>query len=331
MSQTQQPTQPTVITGLQPSGSLHIGNLITSIAQLVELQREHICLLFVADLHAMTVPYKPAELRSRIYDLVRIYLAAGIDPEQCLIFVQSHVPQHTELAWILGTQLPLAELERMTQYKEKSEQHNKLNFGLFSYPVLMAADILLYGADIVPVGQDQVQHVELTRVAARKFNKAFGQTLKEPRAQINTAARIIGLDGKGKMSKSMGNTLELLDEPEVIRKKIRKAVVNPERPASFEGQRPITIFEWHDQQFANKETQELSTQCHRENRNCEAYKELVAKNIAGYLTPLQKRYKEITAKGDGYITSLLANNAKRASALAEQTMARVRAATGLSK
>lgn len=317
-----------VITGLQPTGTLHIGNLVTAINRLVELQRQHESLLFVADLHAMTIPYTPAELRPRILDLVRVYLAAGVDPAKCLIFVQSAVPQHTELAWILGTQLPVAELERMTQYKEKTDQHKKLNFGLFSYPVLMAADILLYGADTVPVGQDQVQHVELTRVAARKFNKAFGETFVEPRALVNNAARIIGLDGKGKMSKSIGNTLELLDSPEVIRKKIRKAVVNPER-AAFEGPRPITIFEWHDQQFTSEETAQLSKECHLENRNCEAYKEHVAKNIAAYLAPLQKKHAELVAKGDEFIEQMLAKNAESARALAEHTMQKVRKATGL--
>ncbi|MFO0704791.1 MAG: tryptophan--tRNA ligase [Candidatus Andersenbacteria bacterium] len=318
-----------VITGLQPTGSLHIGNLVTAIEPLVKLQREHECVLFVADLHAMTIPYEPAQLRTRILELVRVYLAAGIDPQKSLIFIQSEVPQHSELAWILGTQLPVAELERMTQYKEKATQHKKLNFGIFAYPVLMAADILLYDGDLVPVGQDQAQHVELTRIAARKFNKGFGETFKLPRAQVNDAARIIGLDGKGKMSKSLGNTLELLDSAEVIRKKIRKAVINPERANSFEGQRPITIFEWHDRQFPSAETKQLSTQCHKEDRNCEAYKEHVAKNIAGYLAPLQKKYAELKAKGDGFILELLQANAKKASVRAEQTMQKVRKATGL--
>jgi tryptophanyl-tRNA synthetase len=318
-----------VITGLQPTGSLHIGNLVTAIMPLVELQREHECVLFVADLHAMTIPYKPAELRTRILELVRIYLAAGIDPQKSLIFVQSEVAQHTELAWILGTQLPMAELERMTQYKEKADQHKKLNFGIFAYPVLMAADILLYGADLVPVGQDQAQHVELTRIAARKFNKAFGETFKLPRAQVNTAARIIGLDGKGKMSKSLGNTLDLLDSPEILRKKIRKAVVNPARPKTFEGQRPITIFEWHDQQFASDETKRLSKECHVEDRNCEAYKEHVAKNIATFLAPLQKKHAELVAKGDEFILEILRANAQKARERAEKTMHEVRSAVGL--
>ncbi|MDP2587535.1 MAG: tryptophan--tRNA ligase [bacterium] len=319
-----------VITGLRPTGSLHIGNLITSVARLVELQKTQECLLFVADLHAITTPYEPKELRARVIDTVRLYLAAGVDPDKCLIFVQSEVSQHTELGWILSSLLPVAELERMTQYKEKTAQHKKPNLGLFSYPALMAADILLYDADLVPVGQDQVQHVELTRTAARKFNKAFGETFRVPRPYVaHDRARIIGLDGKGKMSKSLGNTLNLLDSPEVIGKKIRKAVINPERPTSFEGAKPITIFELHDQLFPDVQTAELSKQCHRENRNCKDYKELVAQNLAAYLAPIRQRYAELAAKGDAYIERFLAANADLARARAEQTMQRVREASGL--
>jgi len=319
----------TALTGLQPSGELHLGNLIAAIEPLVELQEKNECLLLVVDLHAMTVPYDPHELRDRTRELVRIYLAAGVDPDKCLFFLQSQVPQHTELAWILATQLPMAELERMTQYKEKAEQHKKLGVGLFTYPVLMAADILIYGADIVPVGQDQVQHVELARVAARKFNKAFGETFKLPKAQLTESARVIGLDGKGKMSKSLGNTLPILATTEEVRKKIRKAVVNPERPKAHEGKQPITVFEWHDAQFDTATTKTLSKQCHIENRNCEAYKELVAKNISAYLAPLQKRYEQIVAKGDDWLLRLLNANAQEARKRAEITMEKVRVKTGL--
>lgn len=319
----------TIITGLQPSGELHIGNYISAIEPLLELQKKYECLLFVADLHAMTVPYDPKSFPQRIKDLVTIYLASGIDPKKCLIFLQSRVPQHTELAWILGTTLPMSELERMTQYKEKVEQGKPTNWGLFSYPVLMAADILLYDADLVPVGQDQVQHVELTRVAARKFNKKFGKALKEPKVLLQNSARIIGLDGKGKMSKSLGNSIPLLATAEEIRKKIRKAVVKPNLPRHYEGKRPITIFEWHDQQFGNKTTQALSRQCHKENRNCEAYKELVAKNIAAYLAPLQQKYQQIKTRGDDYLARLLASNAEIARSRADHVLERVRTQTGL--
>jgi tryptophanyl-tRNA synthetase len=319
----------TILTGLQPSGELHIGNYVTAIAPLLEMQEKYECLLFVADLHAMTVPYKAEELRLRTLDLVRIYLAAGVDPEKCLVFLQSQVPQHAELMWILSTQLPMAELERMTQYKEKSAQGKGFNLGLFAYPALMAADILLYDVDLVPVGQDQVQHVELARVAARKFNKSFGETFKLPKSLVNDAARIIGLDGQGKMSKSLGNALPLLAPPEEIRKKIRKAVVNPERPTEFEGKRPITVFEWHDSAFPSEQTKQLSQQCHLENRNCEGYKELVAKNIANHFAPLREKYAEFSAKGDEWLLRLLESNSVEARARAARTMQLVRKNAGL--
>lgn len=319
----------TAITGLQPTGSLHLGNFVGSIQQVLEMQKKYECLLFVADLHAMTIPYEPAALRERVKDLVRMYLAAGVDPEKCLMFVQSQVPQHTELAWILSTVIPTAELERMTQYKEKAEQHKTVNVGLFSYPVLMAADILLYQADVVPVGQDQVQHVELTRLAARKFNKQFGKTFVEPAPLVTESARVLGTDGRQKMSKSLGNSIELLDDAQTLRKKIRKAVANPPALTEFEGQKPITVFELHDQMFPSATTKTLSQQCRLENRNCEAYKELVAKNFSGFLAPLQERHAEIKNRGDDFLMRILTSNAEKARARAERTMELVRKKTGL--
>jgi tryptophanyl-tRNA synthetase len=320
----------TIITGLQPSGDLHIGNYVGALQQILEFQSKFDCFLFVADLHAMTVPYEAKVLRQRVRDVVRMFLAVGVNPEKCLIFVQSQVPQHAELAWILGTQLPIAELERMTQYKEKSDQKKAVSVGLFNYPVLMAADILLYQVDAVPVGQDQVQHVELSRTLARKFNNQFGNTFKLPEVLLKKeGARILGTDGKSKMSKSLGNTIGLLDSPEDVRKKVRKAVVHPPRPESFEGKRPITIFEWHDQQFASASTRTLSQQCHVENRNCEAYKELVAKNISGLLAPIQKKYQDIVNRGDDWLLRYLNASAEVARARAERTMEMVRARAGL--
>ncbi len=319
----------TALTGLQPTGDLHIGNYIGAIQPTVEMQGKYECILFVADLHAMTIPFDPKTQKERTLNLVRLYLAAGINPDKCLIFLQSQVPQHTELAWILSTVLPLAELERMTQFKEKSNQHQKVNVGLMTYPVLMAADILLYKPDLIPVGQDQVQHVELTRKLARKFNNQFGEVFKLPKASLREGARIIGLDGKGKMSKSLGNALGLLDTPEEIRKKIRKAVVKPILDDKYEGRRPITIFEWHDLRFPSATTKSLSKQCHVENRNCESYKELVAKNLAEYLAPLQKKYKELEDKGEDYLLRILNSHAEEARKRAEVTMEVVRTKVGL--
>jgi tryptophanyl-tRNA synthetase len=319
----------TVLTGLQPSGELHIGNYVGAIEQVLELQKSYETVCFVADLHAMTVPYRADELRARTRDLTRILLAAGVDPDKTLLFVQSHVPAHAELAWILSTQLPIAELERMTQYKEKTAEGKPTNAGLFNYPTLMAADILMYNVDLVPVGQDQAQHVELARVAARKFNTAFGETFATPKAQLRESARIRGLDGKGKMSKSIGNTIPLLADAEEIRKRIRKAAVNPPAPTDYEGAKPITIFEWHDAHFPSAETTKLSHESRIENKNSEQYKELVAKNISAYLAPLQTRYKEIVSKGDEYLDRILEAGAVDARARAERMMAVVRKNCGL--
>lgn len=325
----QSQTAKTVLTGLQPSGELHIGNYVGAIEQVVELQKSFETVCFIADLHAMTVPYKPAELRERTCDLARILLAAGVDPDKTLLFVQSFVPAHTELAWILSTQLPIAELERMTQYKEKIQQRKPTNAGLFNYPTLMAADILMYNVDLVPVGQDQAQHVELARVAARKFNTAFGETFALPKPQLRESALIRGTDGDNKMSKSLGNTIPLLATPEEIRKRIRKAMVNPPAPTSYEGVKPITIFEWHDAQFPTAETKKLSHESHVENKNSEQYKELVAINIAKYLTPLQTRYKEIVGQGDAYLERILEAGAVEARSRAERMMEIVRKNCGL--
>ncbi|MFO0702328.1 MAG: tryptophan--tRNA ligase [Candidatus Andersenbacteria bacterium] len=322
-------TTKTALTGLQPSGELHLGNYIGAVEQVLELQKSYETVCFVADLHAMTVPYKADELRARTRDLARILLAAGVDPDKTLLFVQSHVPAHVELAWILSTQLPVAELERMTQYKEKVQQRKPTNAGLLNYPTLMAADILMYNVDLVPVGQDQAQHVELARVAARKFNTAFGETFALPKASLRESALIRGTDGDSKMSKSIGNTLPLLAEPEEVRKRVRKAMVNPPAPTSYEGVKPITIFEWHDAQFPSAETTKLSHEARVENKHSEQYKELVAANISTYLAPLQKRYKEIVAKGDADLDRVLEAGAVEARARAERMMEKVRKHCGL--
>src|SRR3989338_2564339 len=221
------------VSGIQASGNLHIGNYIGAIKQFVELQDKYKMFAFVADLHAITVPQNPTELRKNTLDAVAIYLACGLDPKKSTLFVQSHVQEHSEFGWILNTLTPLGELERMTQFKEKKEsqtQKHGVLAGLLNYPTLMAADILLYKPDIVPVGEDQLQHLELTRTLARKFNAHFGQTFIEPKALIQKeGARIAGLDDSmKKMSKSASknNYIALLDSEEEIRRKIKIAVTD---------------------------------------------------------------------------------------------------------
>src|SRR5687768_6735331 len=219
-----------IFSGIQPSGSLHIGNYLGAVKNWVELQHKYESFFCIVDYHAITVPYEPADLRARTADMALSLLAAGLDPAKCTIFVQSRVPEHTELAWIFNTITPLGELERQTQFKEKSQRQESVAAGLLNYPVLQAADILLYKADTVPVGEDQVQHLELSREVARRWNARFGEGFfPEPQARLTPTRRIMGLDGQAKMSKSLGNTVGLLEEPPSIWEKLRPAVTDPAR------------------------------------------------------------------------------------------------------
>lgn len=227
-----QPSKPVILSGIQPSGHLTIGNYIGALKHWVRLQDEYQCLFVLVDLHAITVRQDPQDLRKRCYDFLALYLACGIDPEKSAVFVQSHVPAHSQLAWILNCFTYMGELSRMTQFKDKARKHqSNINVGLFAYPSLMAADILLYQADLVPVGADQRQHLEITRDLALRFNGIYGQVFKVPEAYIPPlGARIMSLqDPASKMSKSdenAGNYLALLDPPEVARNKIKRAVTD---------------------------------------------------------------------------------------------------------
>lgn len=229
------PNQPTIFSGIQPSGELHIGHYFGAIKNWAALQNEYRAIFCVVDEHAITVPQEPKKLRERTLDVAALYIACGIDPEKSLIFIQSHNQDHTQLGWILNTLTPLGELERMTQFKDKSRETGDKKqgtlAGLLNYPTLMAADILLYQTDIVPVGEDQKQHIELARTLARKFNSTYGPTFKEPKELIQkSGARIMALDDPTKkMSKSSPNTanyIGLLDSPEEIRRKIKIAVTD---------------------------------------------------------------------------------------------------------
>src|SRR5947207_4006039 len=219
-----------VFSGIQPSGELHIGNYLGAVQNWVRLQHEHDCLFCVVDLHAITQPYDPATLSSLTMDMAVSLFAAGLDPDRCIVFVQSHVAEHTELNWLLTSVTPLGELERQTQFKDKAQRQEAVAAGLLAYPVLQAADVLLYKASLVPVGEDQVQHLELMREIARRWNARFGEGyFPEPQPRLTPTRRIMGLDGQAKMSKSLGNTVGLLEEPEHIWEKLRPAVTDPKR------------------------------------------------------------------------------------------------------
>jgi len=236
--------RPVLLSGIQPSGNLMIGNYIGALKNWVELQDQYDCLFVLVDLHAITVKQDPADLRRRSFEFLCLYLACGIEPEKNTIFVQSHVPGHSELSWILNCFTYVGELNRMTQFKEKSTRHNtNVNVGLFDYPVLMAADILLYGTDLVPVGHDQKQHLELARNIAERFNNIYGEIFTVPEPYIpKVGARIMSLqDPTSKMSKSddnPNNYVALLDSPDIVRNKIKRAVTDSGSEIKYDESKP---------------------------------------------------------------------------------------------
>src|SRR5213593_4801680 len=217
-----------VFSGIQPSGELHIGNYLGAVQNWVRLQDLHECLFSVVDLHAITQPYDAGGLAQRTEEMALGLLAAGLDPVKSTIFVQSHVAEHTELNWLLTIVTPLGELERQTQYKDKAQRQERVAMGLLAYPVLQAADVLLYKASLVPVGEDQVQHLELMREIARRWNARYGHDFfPVPQALVTPTKRVLGLDGKAKMSKSLGNTVGLFEEPDKIWEKLKPAATDP--------------------------------------------------------------------------------------------------------
>ena len=323
-----------IFSGIQSSGNLHIGNYLGAIKQWTELQNtgEYQNIFCVVDEHAITTPQYPAKLRSKILEVFTLYLALGIDPEKSIIFVQSSVSEHAELNWILSTITPVGELERMTQFKDKSQKQKNVLAGLLNYPTLMAADILLYHTNIVPVGEDQLQHIELARTIARKFNSTFGETFAIPEPFINKEGkRIMGLDDPlKKMSKSAENPknyIALLDSPETIREKIKAAVTDSASEVKYDMENKpavsnlLTIYSL----FSGKAIAELEKEY--EGKNYSVFKNDLAEIIIEGLSPIQKKYKELSANPD-YLKKVLRDGAEKAKAIASQTMAEVRSKIG---
>ena len=322
------------LSGVQPTGNLHIGNYLGAIANWLKLQDEYQCIFFVADLHALTVKPDPEKLRAKTREIVAIYLASGLSPEQCIFFVQSHVCQHAELAWVLNCVTKIGELERMTQYKDKSKKNvENINAGLLTYPSLMAADILLYQADVVPVGEDQTQHLEITKTLAERFNQIYGETFQVPKAVIQKAgARVMSLvDPTSKMSKTDENLksyLYLLDEPEEIRKKIASATTDSEKEIGYDrGNRPgvANLLEIY-QLLSGKKIEDIVDEYR--GKGYADFKNGLADVIIEFLNPLQKKYKEITAD-PSYLDKVLKDGANRAGKIAKKTLKQVKEKTGL--
>jgi tryptophanyl-tRNA synthetase len=324
---------PRVFSGIQPSGELHIGNYLGAVKNWVQLQHRFDCIICIVDYHAITVPYEPADLRRRTFDMALSLLAAGLDPEKCTVFVQSMVPEHTELAWIFNCITPLGELERQTQFKEKGQRQESIPAGLLNYPVLQAADILLYRADMVPVGEDQVQHLELSREISRRWNSRFASDapyFPEPQPLLTAARRVMGLDGQAKMSKSLGNTVGLLETPDEIWAKLRPAVTDPARVRRTDPGTPeiCNIFHLHRYFSPEPVVEHVAVQCRTAGWGCIDCKRVLFDNIMRELDPIRARADELRARPE-HVWEVLRAGAERCRVIARETMCEVRERMGL--
>lgn len=322
-----------VFSGIRPTGDIHIGNYLGAIKQWVELQNKEDCIFCIVDWHAITTPYDEKELQDKIFDLACTYLAVGINPDKCIFFVQSQVKEHAELAWLLGTITPFGELSRMTQFKDKSKKHPEyVNAGLFNYPVLMAADILLYDTDIVPIGKDQTQHVEITRNIAERFNKKYGKTFKLPQALVpEQGAIIMSLENpEKKMSKTddAKGCISLFEEPKDIMSKIMAATTDSEKEIKYDTVKKkgisnlLTIYSL----FSGKTIKQIEKEF--KGRGYGEFKKSLAELLIEKLEPIREKRKELK-KNHKYVNGVLEKGAKRARNIAENKMEEVRKKVGL--
>ena len=353
----------TIFSAIQPSGELHIGNYLGALKNFVELQDKYNCFFFIADYHSITGNYDPKEKSKQILNLALDFLAIGLDPQKCTIAVQSQIPEHTELAWIFNTITPISELQRMTQFKDKSQNQEKnINVGLFDYPVLQAADILMYKADAVPVGQDQIQHIELTRKIARFFNNKFGETFPEPKDIITETPKIMSLtDPTKKMSKSHGEKsyIGINDEPEVIKKKIRKAVSasdfkelihlgilevgynnlghiqikfvkgNETKKESIIAAHSVINFNMLLDNFGiEKHKKYFDEEFKNKNVKFSELKDALAEDISNHFKPFREKRKELE-KNPEEVKKILDEGAEKARIIARETMKEVKEKVGL--
>ena len=319
-----------IFSGAQPTGELHIGNYLGALKNWVALQDEYESFYCIVNLHAITLPQNPKVLRQKTLDLARIYLAAGVDPEKATVFIQSDVPEHAELTWVLSCLTRMGELERMTQFKDKGKGNERAGVGLFTYPVLMAADILLYQTDLVPIGQDQKQHLELTRDLAERFNRDFGETFKVPAPFIPpVGAKIMSLqDPAKKMSKSdenLNGSIFLLDDGDTITKKIKRAVTDSGTEISFDETRPaiknlLTIY----QLLSGKTADDCVA--HFAGSGYGDFKGQLAETVVEFLRPFQDRIKEYD---DASLDTILKKGAEKARSIASETLQDVYKKTGI--
>src|SRR5262249_36020226 len=318
-----------IFSGIQPSGIVHLGNDLGAIRNYVALQSQYEAIYCIVDYHALTSQHDPDLLRARTRELAAGLLALGLDPERCTLFVQSHRPEHTELMWLLATVTPVSWLERTPTYKEKvAQQPDDVNHGLLTYPVLQAADIVIYKATFVPVGRDQAAHLELSREIVRAFNNRYGETFPEPQAVFTEAPTVLGTDGVRKMSKSIGNTIDGLAEPEVVRKQVMSMVTDTQRILRTDPGRPEVCNVCQLQRFFGDDYESLWDGERTARTGCVDMKRLLADRIVRHYEPARARYLELQSK-PGLVDEILAAGAARLAPLAADTMAEVRQKMGL--
>ena len=321
--------RPRIFSGIQPSGVIHLGNELGAIRNYVRLQYEYEAIYCIVDYHALTSTHEPDLLRARTRDMAAGLLALGLDPERCTLFVQSHRPEHTELAWLLATVTPVSWLERTPTYKEKKQsQPHDINHGLLTYPVLQAGDIVIYKASLVPVGKDQAAHLELSREIVRAFNSRYGDTFPEPEAVFTEAPVVLGTDGVRKMSKSVGNTIDVLADPDTIRKQVMSMVTDTKRILRTDPGRPEVCNVCQLHRFFGDDFEEIWDGERTARTGCVDTKRLLADRIIRHYAPARERYLELLAN-PGEVEGILAMGADRLRPMAEETMAEVRRRMGL--
>jgi len=325
--------KPRIFSGMQPTGELHIGNYLGALREWVRITNagEYEPFFCVVDAHATTVDYDAKEMPERSFDTALTYLAAGLDPDRATIFLQSDVPEHFELTWYLSIVTPMGDLHRMTQFKEKSDEHKQnVNAGLFTYPVLMAADILLYRATVVPVGDDQIQHLELSREICRRFNARFGRCFPEPLPRLSEAPRIMGLDGKAKMSKTRNNAIGLFDSAKTVEKKLKGAFTDEKKLRQGDPGRPeiCNVFTIHKAVTPSETVERVERECQSGALGCGECKRVCTESIQRELGPVRERALDLS--GDrNEVLRVLRRGAERARSVAQDTLTEVRRRMGL--
>jgi tryptophanyl-tRNA synthetase len=322
-----------VFSGIQPSGRLHIGNYVGALCNWIPMQDEYFCIYGIVDYHAMTVRFEPKEMEKRIFNAAVDYLAAGIDPRKSVLMLQSTISEHTELAWVLNTITPIGWLSRVPTFKEKRKANpDYVHMGLFDYPVLMAADIILYKAAAVPVGDDQVPHIELTREIVRRFNTYFGDTFPEPKAILGEVPRILGLDGTNKMSKSLDNCIYLDETKDEIWKKLSTAVTDTNRKRRTDPGNPdiCNVFAMHRAFSTEEDINYCANECRAAGIGCLDCKKILLEHMVQALMPLQEKQRELQQKKD-YVYDVLNQGRKKAKDIARATMSEVYEKIGIAQ